>query len=459
MNNLHKSYKLVIKSIIIALITLSPLQLKSQSIIYKDSQIESAVSKISADSMRVYIDDLLRFKTRHNLSKRNDNYTGIGAAAKYLEERVESFRKGYEKFVSLERVDYRAGGEGSRLGREITLSNIVVTIKGSDPDNKVIALLAHYDSRVDDNSDSTSFAPGANDNGSGVAALLEISRILSAERLPATVKVIFLSGEEHGLLGAAHMAKLAKSENWNLIAVLNNDMIGNSHSSETDIRDNTVLRIFSENIPFTESDRESKARVFNSSENDSPSRQLARYIKETGERYVDNLFIKLIYRNDRFGRGGDHTPFSRQGFTAVRISEYYENYNRTHQKVGIYNGVKLGDMPDGVDFEYLRKNCAVNLSTVINLSKAPNPPTSVHTDVSSLGNVTTIKWKAPVSGAKPAGYFLLIRETDSSVWQRKIFVKGESATIPISKDNFFFAVQSVNDSYNESLAQFSTGGS
>ncbi len=457
MKDPYSNFKRVVISVFIAVTSLLPSQLKSQTIIYKDSEIEKALSKISADSLRLYTDDLLRFKTRHNLSKRSDKYIGIGAAANYLEDRINSFRKGNEEFVSVERVDYRAGGAGSRLGREITLTNIIATIKGSGADNRVIALLAHYDSRVDDNSDSTSFAPGANDNGSGVAALLEISRILSAMRLPANVKVMFLSGEEHGLLGAAHMAQVAQIERWNLIAVLNNDMIGNAHSSETDIRNNTVLRVFSENIPFTETENQTRERVFNSSENDSPSRQLARYIKETGERYVENISVKLIYRNDRFGRGGDHTPFSRKGFTAVRICEYYENYNRTHQKVGIKNGINFGDMPDGVDFEYLRKNCAVNLSSVINLSKAPNPPSRVHTDISSLGNFSQISWKAPSYGETPYGYFILIRETDSPVWQKKIFVKGESVTLPLSKDNYFFAVQSVNNIGNESLAQFSTG--
>ncbi len=453
----YPNLKKLITSAFITLSILLPLQLDSQNIVRRDIEIEEALSKISADSLRVYVDDLLRFKTRHNLSKRSDKYVGIGAAADYLEERVNSFRKGNEEFVSVERVDYRAGGAGSRLGREITLTNIIATIKGSAPDNRVIALLAHYDSRIDDNSDSTSFAPGANDNGSGVAALLEISRILSAMRLPATIKVMFLSGEEHGLLGAAHMANMAQIEKWNLIAVLNNDMIGNTQSSETDTRNNTVVRVFSENIPFTETENQTRDRVFNSSENDSPSRQLARYIKETGERYVENISVKLIYRNDRFGRGGDHTPFSRKGFTAVRICEYYENYNRTHQKVGEIGGINYGDMPEGVDFEYLRKNSSVNLSSVINLSKAPNPPTMVHTDISSLGNYTKISWRAPSIGEQPYGYYLLIRDTDSPVWQRKIFVKGESATIPLSKDNYFFAVQSVNKIGNESLAQFSTG--
>lgn len=423
-----------------------------------DPLIENAIRAISSDSMKLYISDLLGFHTRHNLSTKNSGTRGIGAAAKYIEKRVSGFAKGKESYMTTEVIEYRAGGRESRLGREITLTNIITTIKGSrTEDSRTIALLAHYDNRVDDNNDSITFAPGANDNGSGVAALMEIARVLSSVRVPVTIKLMFLSGEEHGLLGANYMAEMAKKEGWNLIAVLNNDMIGNTHSSDTDIKNNTLLRVFSENIPFTESDQELRERVFNSSENDSPSRQLARYIKESGERYVVNHKIKLIYRNDRFGRGGDHTPFSRKGFTAIRICEYYENYDRTHQKVGIRDGKSYGDIFESVDFEYLRKNCAVNLATVMNLALAPLPPENVKTDVSTLSNKTIISWSAPLKGDRPYGYYLLIRETDKSEWERKIFVKGESIEVPLSKDNYFFAVQSVNKNGNESLAQFSIG--
>ncbi len=429
----------------------------AQQIIKRDSRISESICLISSDNMKDYINSLLIFHTRHNLSSQNRADFGIGASADYIEQKLIGFGRDNSNY-SVERVNYKAGGKGSRLNRELTLTNIIATIKGDNPqDDRIIVLLAHYDSRVDDNTDSTTFAPGANDNGSGVAALMEISRILAARRLPVTVKLMFLSGEEHGLLGAAHMSAMAKENNWNIIAVLNNDMISNSHSSETNIVNNSVVRVFSENIPFTETSEQARERIFNSSENDSPSRQLARYIKECGERYVENLTIKLIHRNDRFGRGGDHTPFSRNGFTAVRICEYYENYDRTHKKVELIDGIQYGDIIEGVDFEYLRKNCAANLATVMNLVYAPAAPLNVFTDVSSLYNRTTVSWNAPDNCPKPYGYYLLIRETDSPVWQKKIFVQGESIVVPYSKDNYFFAVQSVNENGNESLAQFSKG--
>lgn len=430
----------------------------AQTLINRDGRISAAVNMISADSIKIHIDNLLKFHTRHNLSTKTSVSKGIGAAALYLDKCIRRYSAKSESCITSEIINYRAGGKESRLGREITLSNVVATIRGEDKDdNRVVALLAHYDNRIDDNNDSTSYAPGANDNGSGVAALLEIVRVLTLYKLPFTVKVMFLSGEEHGLLGAAHMAAIAKQEKWNLIAVLNNDMIGNSQSSDTDIKNNSLLRVFSENIPFTESEQESRERIFNSSENDSPSRQLARYIKETGERYVDNLKIILIYRNDRFGRGGDHTPFSKNGFTAVRLCEYYENYDRTHQKVGIRDNRYYGDTPEGVDFEYVRKNTGVNLSTILNLAFAPQAPQNVRTNVSGLSNKTVITWEKPSKGVEHEGYFVLIRETDQSSWEKKIFVKGESIELPLSKDNHFFGVQSLSKNGNESLIIFSKG--
>ncbi|MDD4606521.1 MAG: M20/M25/M40 family metallo-hydrolase [Dysgonamonadaceae bacterium] len=430
----------------------------TQITIKRDPRIETATQAISTASLQNTIENLVKFHTRHNLSTQNRADIGIGAASLYIEQKLNELSVGREDFVSIERVRYRAGGSGSRLEREIWLPNIIATIKGSNlQDNRVIIMLAHYDSRTENNNDSTAFAPGANDNGSGVATLMENATILAQNRLPVTVKIMFLSGEEHGLLGAAHMAKIAREENWNVIAVINNDMISNSQSSDTDIRNNTKLRVFSENIPFVETEQEAKERVYNSSQNDSPSRQLARYIKETGERYTPNLKIELIYRIDRFGRGGDHTPFCKEGFTAVRVCEYYENYDRTHKITETINGKEFGDVIKGVDFEYLRKNSVVNLSTVMNLAYAPAAPNNVYTDASELSNYSKISWKAPTVGIKPAGYYLLIRETDKSQWERKIFVEGESAEVPYSKDNYFFAVQAVSEAGNESIAVFSKG--
>ena len=430
--------------------------INAQTVMNRDVLIENAVNDISVANMKSLVEDLVGFHNRNNLSSKTASDKGIGAAAEYLYKKASSYIPESSGRLSVDKVYYNAGG--TRLGRDITLCNVIATIQGSDRnDNRVIVLLAHYDSRNESPTDSIGYAPGANDDGSGIACLMEITRIISKLDIPITVKLMFLSGEEHGLHGAQHMADVAKEENWNIIAVLNNDMIGNSNASETNTQTNTVLRVFSENIPAVETPEQAKTRVYNSSENDSPSRQLARYIKETGERYVDNMTVKLIYRNDRFGRGGDHTPFCRNGFTGVRLCEIHENYDRTHQNIREENGIKYGDEIWAVDFEYVRKNTGVNLSTTLNLALAPSTPENTRVITSGLTNFAEIKWDAPERGKKPHAYYLLVRETDQPVWEKKILVYGTSTKVPYSKDNYFFGVQSVDAAGHESLPVFAAG--
>jgi Zn-dependent M28 family amino/carboxypeptidase len=417
----------------------------------RDIHISRAVNEVSIANMKQTVDDLVGFHTRNNLSTKTDARKGIGAAATYLYNRLSEYAKTSDGRLTVERVAYKASS--ARIEGEVELENIVATIRGVD--SRIVSLSAHYDSRGGNGNDGASFAPGANDDGSGVAALLEIARILSKQQLGATVKLMFFSGEEHGFWGATHQAKVAATGQWNLIALLNNDMIGNAEGSETATHDNTMVRVFSEGIPVAETDTQRQQRMANSAENDSPSRQLARYIKEIGERYVDNMTVQLIYRNDRFGRGGDHTPFNREGFSAVRITEINENYDRTHQDVFERDGIRFGDMPPGVDWEYLRKNTAVNLSTTANLAQSPFAPTEVMIDnAQRLTNIIELSWKAPQQGKTPKGYYVLLRHTDISTWQRKIFIVDTHIALPLSKDNYFFAVQSVDDEGHESLPVF-----
>jgi hypothetical protein len=298
--------------------------------------------------------------------------------------------------------------------------------------------------------DRTGDAPGANDDASGVAAVMECARIMSKQQFSATIIFMAVSGEEQGLLGSTFMATKARKENMNIEAVLNNDIMGSNNSNETNNINNTQVRVFSEGIPAYELEKNAKSIRQLGLENDGKSRQLARYVKEIGERYVDNLDIKLIYRNDRFLRGGDHTPFVENGFTAVRITEMNENYTRQHQDVRKENGIQYGDLIEFIDFEYLRKNTGMNLSTLANLAKAPSMPEEVKIDVKKLGNNSFLYWKKPVTG-NVKGYYLLMRETTSAFWQKKIFTSATEITVPYSKDNYFFAVQAVNENGNESL--------
>ena len=413
------------------------------------------VDEISCERIEQDVRKLVSFHTRHNLSSQTDPSKGIGAAWNWIKAEMEKSIPVSEGRLEVKFEEYTVGGQGQRIARPVTLKNVIATLRGTDSsDDRKILISAHLDSRVQLDNDSTSFAPGANDDASGIAAILEMVRIMSAGKFPATIVFMALSGEEHGLYGARHMAAKAKEENWNIVAMLNNDMIGNSGSSETLLNDNMRVRVFSEGVPAYETEQMAALRRYTSGENDGKARQLARYIKEVGERYVDQLNVTLVFRNDRFGRGGDHSPFCQEGFTAVRICEFNENYDRTHKIPAVVNGIQEGDLPEYVDYEYVRKNTGINLATVANLALAPFEPENCGIVVSGLTNKTTLRWVTPSKGQEPAGYYILIRETYQPLWEKKIFVTGTEVTLPYSKDNYFFGIQSVSASGHESLALF-----
>lgn len=427
----------------------------SQTIIKRDGEIEKMVQEISRANIGQNIKTLVGFHIRQNLSVQDNPTQGIGASWNWIKAEMEKSIPESNGRLSVAFDNYTVGGEGQRLKKETHLKNVIATLKGTNPDdNRIFVVSAHLDSRVESDDDGTSFAPGADDDGSGVAAVLEMIRIMSKHEFSGTIVFMAVSGEEHGLCGSAHMAQRAKDENWNLVAMLNNDMIGCSSSSETLLRDNMKVRIFSEGVPAYETPEMERLRKYTSGENDGKARQLARYIKEIGERYVDQLTVSLNYRNDRFGRGGDHTPFCKLGYTAVRITEFNENYDRTHKVPRLENGTQLGDLPEYVDFGYVRKNTGINLATLANLASAPYEPENSEVVISGLTNKTTLKWNVPAKGVNPAGYYVLMRETDQPMWQRKIFVTGTKVTLPYSKDNYFFAIQSVDHAGHESLPVF-----
>ncbi|MEI7829930.1 MAG: M28 family metallopeptidase [Prolixibacteraceae bacterium] len=429
----------------------------SQTSVKRDPVIKKMVDEISSTNIEMYVRKLVSFNTRNNLSEQNDPNRGIGAAWNWIKSEMEKSIPASNGHLNVGFVNYKAGGSGQRIKNELELKNVVATLKGIDAnDNRIFLISAHFDSRAEDNNDGVVTAPGANDDGSGIAAILELVRIMSKKEFSGTIIFAAVSGEEHGLLGASHLASLAKSENWNLIAMLNNDMIGNSGSSETLLNDNMRVRVFSEGVPAFETEQMAKARVYSSMENDGKARQLARYVKEIGERYVDQLSVTLIYRNDRFGRGGDHSPFCKLGFSAVRICEFNENYDRTHKIIEVKNGIHYGDTPEFVDYEYVRKNAGINLATLANLALAPYAPQNVGISISGLSNSTRLSWEEPKNGKKPAGYYVLVRETYQPLWEKKIFTEGTSITLPYSKDNYFFAVQSVDGDGHESEIIFPT---
>ncbi len=439
------------KSCYLLLLLFLPSNLFSQTIINRDPEINQMVNEVSPDSLRSYINTLVAFGTRNTLSTQTDIKRGIGAARNWVLKKFNEFAKNSSGRLSAVIDTTTLQPNGKRVDAPLVLGNVMATLKGSDANDKRIFIISgHLDNMRTNVMDRTGDAPGADDDGSGTSAVLECARIMSKHSFPATIIFVAVSGEEQGLLGSTYMAEKAKKENWNIEAVLNNDIMGSNNSNETNIIDNTRVRVFSEGLPAFETEKNAARIRALGLENDGKSRQLARYVKEIGERYVDHLEVVMIYRNDRFLRGGDHTPYVEQGFAAVRFTEMNENYTRQHQDVRIENGINYGDLPQHIDYEYLRKNTAMNLSNLANLAKAPSVPEEVKIEVKKLTNNTSLLWLPPKTG-RVKGYYILIRETTSPVWQKKIFTTDNKMLLPYSKDNYFFAVQSVNETGNESL--------
>ncbi|RAU84238.1 M20/M25/M40 family metallo-hydrolase [Pontibacter arcticus] len=424
----------------------------AQEAIPQNDEISKMVKEVSAKNLESLVKKMETFGTRHSLSTTTSKKEGIGAAREWVKAEFEQYAKASGGRMTVEMDRYIVKADGRRIPQDTEMANPMAILKGSDPtDDRVIIVAGHLDSRVTDVMDFKSKAPGANDDASGVAIVMEMARIMASRQFPATLVFVAFQGEEQGLKGSTHLAERAKKENWNIVAVLNNDIIGNSYSAETGLHDNTRVRVFSEATPSNETEAEARLRRTLGSENDGPSRNLARYLKMAGEKYVDQIQVMLEYRPDRFLRGGDHTPFNQQGYAAVRMSEMNEDFDHQHQDLRKENGKQYGDLSEFMDFEYLRKNTAVNLATMASLGLAPAAPQKVAVLTSDLTNKTDLQWEAPAKGKKPAGYLVLMRETSSPVWEKKFYVTDTKATLNYSKDNYFFAVQSVDAGGHASL--------
>lgn len=423
----------------------------AQKIVNRDVKIEQLVNEVSSDSLQAYVEKLVSFGTRSTLSTDENKSRGISASRRWVLSKFQEFAKTSGGRMTAEIDEWTLEPDGRRIDAEIKMGNVMATLKGTDPtDTRIFMVSGHIDSRVTDVMNRTDDAPGANDDGSGTVAVIELARVMAKAKFPATVIFTVFSGEEQGLLGAKHLSQKAIDEKWNLVALLNNDIMGSNNSNQTNIIDNTRVRVFSEGLPTFETEKRIDAVGRFGYENDGAPRQLARYVKEVGERYVDNLEIVMIYRNDRFLRGGDHTPFVNAGFPAIRMSEMNENFLHQHQDLRTEDGVEYGDLAKFMDFEYLRKNTAVNLASLATLASAPGVPEDVLLDVQGLGNSTTLSWSKPAHGAA-VGYYVVMRETHVSQWQKKFYTTDLTLTLPYSKDNYFFAVQAVSAGGHESL--------
>ncbi|HEY0629375.1 MAG TPA: M20/M25/M40 family metallo-hydrolase [Sphingomicrobium sp.] len=370
-----------------------------------EAKVAEIARAVDAARMKAVVEKLVSFGTRHTLSSQTDPKRGIGAAVRWAE--AEMKKHGLQTLQACDTVT------GRRIPTPTKVCNAVAIQRGTERPNDVVIITGHIDSRVTDPMDATKDAPGANDDGSGTAAVLEAARVLSKHKFPGTIVYAALSGEEQGLHGGKIMADYAKAQGWNVIANLNNDIIGNSCGSDGVCNDK-VVRIFSEG-PRWQGHEELTARIRSlGGENDAPSRNLSRFLDTLAERLgpdVENLDVMQIWRNDRFGRGGDHTEFLNAGYPAVRFSVAVENYNHQHQDLRVENGVEFGDTIDKMDFNYLRKVTKLNVAALAWLASAPPPP-----EVRAEGAVstdTTVSWNTIRSSA---GYRLYQRRTDASQW-------------------------------------------
>ncbi|NEU10402.1 M28 family peptidase [Flavihumibacter sp. R14] len=409
------------------------------------------VNEVSSKNIETIIRKLVSFETRHTLSDTLSKKTGIGAARNWIREEMERYSKASGGRLKVEFDTFTQPADGRRVTVPTIMKNVLAVLPGTDPsDDRVYIVSGHYDSRASDVMDAKIKAPGANDDASGTAASMELARVMSMQKFNCTLIFVAMVGEEQGLYGATNLAKKAKELNWNVAGMITNDIVGNTYGMETGLKDNRSVRVFSEGVAAGETPQAASARMSTGTENDGQARQFARYMKEVGERYVDQLDVKLIYRRDRYLRGGDHTPFSQQGFPAIRVTEMNENFERQHQTLRTENGIDYGDTPEFVDYEYTQKVARMNLSALANLALAPQQPENVGVLTSGLTNKTSLKWDAP-KGEKPAGYYVVMRETSSPVWERKFFVTDTKAELSYSKDNYFFGVQSVDAEGHESI--------
>jgi hypothetical protein len=423
-------------------------------------QIQKIVGEISARNIEAGIRKLASFGTRHSLSETESETRGIGAARRWIKAEMERYSKeaGGRLRVEFDSFIQPAGG---RVPKPTELVNVVATLPGkqAESEGRIYVVSGHYDSCVcsQDMLDGTSDAPGANDDASGTAAVMEMARVMAKYEFDATLVFMTVAAEEQGLLGAAHWAEMAKQKNLNVAGMITNDIIGSSHDENGKIDDKQV-RLFAEGIPPTEKlTPELRTLLQTGGENDGHTRQLARHIKEVGEKYVKGFKVNVIYRKDRYLRGGDHSPFLERGFAAVRMTEPNEDYKHQHQKLREENGVKYGDLPEFVDFNYVAQVARVNAASLASLALAPAAPAKVEMETARLENDTTLRWEA---NKEPdlAGYRIVWRDTTAPFWTNSVLVGNVTrySIKGMSKDNYFFGVQAVDKDGNVSPAVYPT---
>ncbi len=417
-----------------------------------DQKLYDIIDAVSEERLRNDVKTLADFGTRHTLSDTVSNTRGIGAARRWIKSEFDNISKDCNNCLEVFfQKDLVKKGDNARIVKDVWVVNVVAIQRGTKYPNRYIIMSGDIDSRVSDPTDYTSDSPGANDNASGMAGAIEAARVLSNYKFESSIIYVGLSGEEQGLYGGKGLANYAKENNWDIIGILNNDMIGNIKGVDGVI-DNRTFRIFSEPTPPTETDRERNRRRFYGGEVDGISRQLARYVHKTTKTYMPEMNPMMVYRLDRFGRGGHHRPFCDAGFAGIRIMEAHENYTQQHQDIRTENGINYGDTFEHVNFPYAKKLTAVNAINLASLASAPPPPQEL-----AIGGIVEpsvkFKWKK-VDGA--VGYKIYWRDTTSPTWDNSRYVGDVSEFLleGIVIDNFFFGVAAVGKNGHESVVSF-----
>lgn len=416
-----------------------------------DQKIYDIIDAISTKRIKNDVKILTEFGTRNTFSDTISKTRGIGAARRWIKSEFDNISTNCDNCLNVFYQKDLVTKEGNRrVPHDAWIVNVVAIQKGTKYPNRYIIMSGDIDSRNSDGSNFTKDAPGANDNASGMAGTIEAARVLSKYKFENSIIYVGLSGEEQGLFGGAGLAKYAKKKNWNIIGVLNNDMIGNIKGVDGVI-DNRTFRIFSEPVPANETERQRRMRRFYGGEVDGISRQLARYVHKNVKTYMPEMNPMMIYRLDRFGRGGHHRPFNDLGFAGIRIMEAHENYTQQHQDIRTENGIKYGDTFEHVNFPYAKKLTAVNAINLASLAWAPPTPKEV-----AIGGIVQasvkLKW-TKVDNAK--GYKIYWRDTTSPTWDHSRYVNATEFTLNgIVIDNFFFGVSAVGKNGHESVVVF-----
>jgi len=419
-------------------------------------EIRKIVGEISAERIESNVKNLVGFQTRSTLSDAESDTRGIGAARRWIKSQFDQYSRDSGGNLKVE-LDAFTQPPGRRNPKPVEVVNVVATLPGAQAESRdrIYVVSGHYDSRISNNLDTTGFAPGADDDASGTAAVMEMARVMSKHQFNATLVFLAVAGEEQGLLGSTHWAQMARDKHLDIQGMITNDIIGSSRAEDGHI-DRGHVRLFAQGIPPTpQLSDEMRTLIRTGGENDTPARELARKIKEVADQYVQGMQVTIIYRLDRFLRGGDHSPFVDRGYPAVRMTEPNEIYQHQHQDVRQVDGVQYGDLPEFDDYSYIAQVARVNAAALADLALAPGAPVNVLIDTAKLENNTTLSWEA---GREPdvAGYNILWRETTAPLWQhRQTAGKVTSYTVKgLSKDNYIFGVEAVGKNGTTSPAVY-----